>query len=66
MRYLRDENEGLSDDEVDVLFGQLQLIEPPEWLIQSILAAASQLLLPSLVEDEHTNLVVRSHSADPS
>ncbi len=66
MRYLRDENEVLSDDEVDALFGQLQPIEPPEWLVQSILAAVSQLPRPSLVEDEYTGLVVRSNGADPS
>ena len=66
MGYLRDENEVLSDDEVDVLFSQLQLIEPPEWLVQSILTAVSQLPRLSLVEDEYTGLVVRSHDADPS
>ncbi|MBV9690440.1 MAG: hypothetical protein JO202_12120 [Ktedonobacteraceae bacterium] len=64
MQYLR--NQILSDDEVDALFDQLQPMEPPEWLVQSILAAVSQLPRPSLVEGDYTGLVVRNNGAGPS
>jgi len=50
-------DEVLSDDEMDALFSQLQYVESPEWLVQSILAAVLQLPLPSLVEEEYTQLV---------
>lgn len=44
-----------SDDEIDALFSQLQMIEPPDSLVDRILASVAQ--LPSYPLQEEQSLV---------
>ncbi len=36
----------LSDEEIDQLFSEILQVEPPTWLVDTILAAAARLSLP--------------------
>lgn len=65
----------LPEDEIDQLFGNLQLIEPPPALIARILATVSQIsqaeaqkkgLLADEQFDDLDNLIVRNEKKEPS
>jgi hypothetical protein len=60
-----------SEDEIDNLFNQLQVIEPPLSLVESIMSSVSQLPLPGieLAQAELTlweGLIVRHLNCEPS
>lgn len=58
------------DDEIDELFGQLELIEPPETLVDDILASAARLAqrpcVASPLLQDMDGLVVCHDMCDPS
>jgi hypothetical protein len=59
-----------SDDEIDHLFSQLRLIEPPEALIESILNTVARLPRPQYLSparwDDFDGLIVRHDACEPS
>ncbi len=59
-----------SDSEIDHLFNQLRLIEPPEGLVESILKTVARLprpqYLPSACWDDFDGLIVRHDTCGPS
>lgn len=59
-----------SDDEIDHLFNQLPLIEPPEELVERILTTVSRLprpqFLPPPLWDGFDGLIVHHNDCEPS
>ena len=60
----------LADDEIDYLFSQLPIIEPPEALVERILYTVSRLprpqYLPPACWDDFDGLIVRHDTCEPS
>ena len=56
-----------ADDEIDALFSQLEIIEPPHSLVDRILASVAQLPAYPLQEEHESNeLLVHKDHLEPS
>jgi hypothetical protein len=69
-RHILFADEVLADDEIDHLFSQLPLIEPPEALVERILVTVSRLprpqYLPPAYWDNFDGLIVHHDTCEPS